>query len=125
MQKFIQKTHHQKICEKLLQEPEIRFAGVLDWMGNLIAGDFKKGISPLKDESEQRKMFIEAVLRVRIRQEFDYNMGPVEYAAARRKKVVTMTFQLDEVILFVSTNYEIDIDTTARKIRKICETCRC
>lgn len=54
-------------------------------MGNLIVGDFKSGISPLKDENERKKMFVEAVLRIRTRQDFDDNLGPVEYAAARRK----------------------------------------
>lgn len=118
LQKSTQTEYH-KICEKLLQEPEIRFAGIIDWMGNLVAGNFKKGVTPLKDEYELRKMFIEVVLRVRIRQEFDYNMGSVEYAAARRRKVVTMTFLLDNGVLFISTNYEIDIDKTARKIIEI------
>jgi len=46
-------------------------------------------------------------------------MGSVEYAAARRKKVVTITFQLEDGILFISTNYNIDVDKTARKIMKI------
>lgn len=86
LQEFIEKTQFQKICKKLLEEPEIRFAGIIDWMGNLMVGDFRKDVIPLKDESERKKMFMEAVLRVRTRQEFDYNMGSVEYAAARRKK---------------------------------------
>ncbi len=29
---------YQQKCEKLMQEPEISFAGFLDMMGNLIAG---------------------------------------------------------------------------------------
>jgi len=36
-------------CEELLKIPEIRFAGFVDYMGNLILGDFRIGISPLKD----------------------------------------------------------------------------
>lgn len=59
MSEFVEQTQYSKICEKLLQEPEIRFAGFLDWMGNLVVGNFKNGVAPLKDESERRKMFIE------------------------------------------------------------------
>ncbi|MGI9567670.1 MAG: hypothetical protein ACR2LL_11745 [Nitrosopumilus sp.] len=33
-------------CKFLLKESEIRFAGFLDPMGNLIAGGFKEGIVP-------------------------------------------------------------------------------
>ena len=54
-------------CELLSKEPEIRFAGFLDMMGNLVAGSFSDGIKPLKSDEERKKMFIEAVLRIRTR----------------------------------------------------------
>ena len=109
------KTDQQK-CKSLLDLPEIRFAGFLDYMGNLIEGDFKTGLSPLKDENERKKMFIEAVLRIRTRQDFDDNLGSVEYAAARRKNVVVMTIPFDDKVLFISADPTVDIDQTARKI---------
>ncbi|MDH3657016.1 MAG: hypothetical protein OEM77_02660 [Nitrosopumilus sp.] len=108
------------ICEKLLKEPKIRFAGFVDYMGNLILGDFRKGVTPLKDESERRKIFLEVALRVRTREDFDYNVGPVQYAASRRAKVVVMTFPVKDKILFVSTDPDVEIDTIAKKIIKIC-----
>ena len=107
-------------CESLLKEPEIRFVGFLDMMGNLIEGRFKDGIIPLKNENERKKMFMEAVLRIRTRQEFDENLGPVSYAAARRKNVVMMTFLVDDKVLFVSANPDVSIDETAKKIQNIC-----
>jgi hypothetical protein len=100
-------------CELLLKEPEIRFAGFLDMMGNLVEGSFSDGIKPL---NQRKKMFVEAVLRIRTRQDFDENLGPVEYAAARRKNVVTMTFLYDDKVLFVSAEPNVDIDKTAQKI---------
>ncbi|AFS80574.1 putative membrane protein [Candidatus Nitrosopumilus koreensis AR1] len=107
-------------CELLLKEPEIRFAGFLDMMGNLIVGSFRDNVKPLKNEEERKKMFIEAVLRIRTRQDFDNNLGPVSYAAARRKNIVTFTFPLDDVVLFVSTESNVDIDKTAYKIMDLC-----
>ncbi len=109
------KTEQQK-CQSILELPEIRFAGFLDYMGNLITGSFKPGLSPMKDESERKKMFVEAVLRIRTRQDFDDKLGPVEYASARRKNVVTMTMPFSDKILFVSAAPDADIDETARKI---------
>jgi hypothetical protein len=109
------KTDQQK-CQSILELPEIRFAGFLDYMGNLIAGDFKPGLSPMKDESERKKMFVEAVLRIRTRQDFDDKLGPVEYASARRRNVVTMTIPFDDKVLFVSAEPSADIDKTARKV---------
>lgn len=109
-----------KTCKLLLKEPEIRFSGFLDPMGNLIAGGFKKGIKPLHDESERRKLYMQIVLRTKTRQDFDYDLGSVGYAIARRKKVVTFTFQVNGTVLFVSTQPNIDLDNTAQKIMKIC-----
>jgi len=109
------KTDKQK-CNSILELPEIRFAGFLDYMGNLIVGDFKPGLSPLKDKNERKKMFVEAVLRIRTRQDFDDNLGPVEYAAARRKNIVTMTIPFTDKVLFISAEPTVDIDKTARKI---------
>lgn len=107
---------NQQKCKSILELPEVRFVGFLDYMGNLIAGDFKPGLSPLKDEYERKKMFVEAVLRIRTRQDFDDNLGPVEYAAARRKNVVTMTIPFADNVLFISTEPDVDIDKIARKI---------
>jgi hypothetical protein len=109
------KTDQQK-CQLILKLPGIRFAGFLDYMGNLIVGNFKPGILPLKNENERKKMFVEAVLRIRTRQDFDDNLGPVEYAAARRKNVVTMNVPFENNVLFVAAEPDIDIDKTGRKI---------
>ena len=106
-------------CVKLLEEPEIRFAGMINYMGNLIAGGFKRGIKPLVDDSEKRKMYMEVVLRVSTRKDFDYNMGPVKYAASRREKVVMLSFPMGNKVLLVSADPEVDIDKTAKKIMKI------
>ena len=106
-------------CDLLANESEIRFAGFLDMMGNQITGSFRKDVTPLKNEEERKKMFIEAVLRIRTRQDFDDNLGAVEYAAARRTNVVTLTFLVDGMVLFVSAEPDVDIDQTARKIQNL------
>jgi hypothetical protein len=110
---------YQQKCDLLAKETEIRFAGFIDLMGNLVVGKFREGVTALKNEDERKKMFIEAVLRIRTRQEFDQNLGPVEYAAARRTNVVTLTFLVDDKVLFVSADPDVDIDVTARKILKL------
>ena len=113
------KLYHKK-CALLLQEPEIRFAGFLDAMGNLIAGGFREGVMPLNDESERLKLHMETLLRVKTEQDFDYDLGTVEYSVSRRKKVITFTFAFDSKVLFVSTETNVEIEKTAQKIMKIC-----
>lgn len=64
-------------------------------------------------------MNVESVLRVRTREEFDDNLGPVKYAAARRAKVVMMTFPIGRFVLLISAEPNVDIDKTAKKIIRI------
>ncbi len=111
---------YQRKLEELLKEQEIRFVGFVDYMGNLILGDFRNGVTPLKDESDRRKIFLELSLRVRTREDFDPGVGPVMYDASRRSKVVMMTFPVKDKILFVSADPAVEIDTLAKKIIKIC-----
>ena len=48
---------YQQKADLIANEPEIRFAGFLDMMGNLVAGSFRSGLVPLKNEEERKKMF--------------------------------------------------------------------
>jgi hypothetical protein len=109
---------YQTQCEKILSEPEIRFAGIVSEMGRLIAGGFKKGIIPLEDDSERQKLYMELALRVATRREFDSSMGRVKYSAARREKVVMMSFPLKNCILMVVAEPQVNIDRLAYRIIK-------
>ena len=106
-------------CKKLLDHDGIRFAGLINSMGNLVAGGFKPGISPLEDDAERKKMYMELALRVSMRKEFDYSLGPVKYAASRREKAVVLSFPMNSNILLVSAEPNVDIDKTANKIMKL------
>lgn len=123
MLKSINLTEHnlfQKQCDLLLEDPEIRFAGFLDNMGNLMAGRFKDGIIPLHDELERQKLYLEIVLRERTLQEFDYDLGSVDFTVSRRSKVTMFTFQFKDHVIFVSTEIKVDLDKTAHRIRSVC-----
>ncbi len=119
----VQKSHeysiYQQKCDLLLKEEMIRFAGLINHMGRLVAGGFKEGISPLEDEAERRKMYMELALRVSMRMEFDYTLGPVKYSASRREKAVMMSFPLNNNVLLVSTEPSVDIEKFAQKVLKI------
>ncbi len=110
---------YQKKCDLLLEQSEIRFAGLLDSMGNLLAGGFKDGITPLNDETQKREMCMEVALRSATRKDFDEPLGKVEFAAAKREKVVMMSFPLNQNILLISAETNVDINKTAVKVMKI------
>ncbi len=110
---------YQKKCDLLLEQSEIRFAGLIDSMGNLLAGGFKDGITPLNDETQKREMCMEVALRTATRRDFDEPLGEVEFAAAKREKVVMISFPLNQNILLISAETNVDINKTAVKVMKI------
>jgi len=106
-------------CQNLLKESEIRFAGLINPMGNLVAGGMKKGLKPLEDDADMRKLYMELILRVSTRQEFDQTLGVVHYSASRREKAVLLSFPIGNKVLLVSADANVNIDETAKKVKKI------
>ena len=106
-------------CQAILKEPEIRFAGLINHMGHLVAGGMKTGLKSLEDDADMRKLYMELILRVSMRKEFDYSLGSVEYSASKREKAVVFSFPVDNKVLLVSANPNVNIDETAKKIKKI------
>jgi len=119
LQKPTENSLFQQKCDRLLKEDEIRFAGLINSMGRLVTGGFKDGITPLEDDAERQKMYMELALRVSMRMEFDYSLGPVKFSASRREKTVMMSFPINNNVLLISAETYVDIEKTARKIMKV------
>jgi len=100
----------------ILSEPEIRFCGLIDCNGELIAGDFKEGIVPFENDARRRQAFQELAHRVANRKGFDANLGRVKYSSSRREKVVMMSFPFGRYILMVIAEPSVNIDRLGWKI---------
>ena len=100
----------------ILSEPEIRFCGLIDSSGQLIAGDFRSGVIPFENDARRRQMFQELAHRVANRQGFDANLGRVKYSSSRREKVVMMSFPIGRYILMIIAEPSVNIDRLGWKI---------
>ena len=105
-------------CQRLLEENEIRFAGIINSDGKLVSGGFKKGITPLEEDETRLKSFMEFVSKVSIRKEYDQSLGPINYLAARRDKAVLVSFPfpVSKIVLLISANPSVDIEKLAKKV---------
>jgi len=105
-------------CKKLLDEKEIRFAGIINEFGKLISGGFKEGLTPLEDNETKLQSFMEFVSKVSIRKEFDESLGPINYLAARRDKAVLVSFPfpVSKILLLISAEPTADIENLAAKV---------
>jgi hypothetical protein len=108
-------------CQKILEEEEMRFAGIINEDGKLVSGGFKKEIIPLEDDEARLKSFMEFISKVSIRKEYDKTLGPINYLAARRDKAVLVSFPfpVSQFVLLISANPSVDIEKLATKVMNI------
>ena len=108
-------------CANLLNESEIRFAGIVDKDGQLIAGGFKDGILPHEGDETRLQSFLEFVSKASIRKEYDESLGPINYLAARRDKAVLVSFPfpVTQILLLISAEPTVNIETLAKKVVEI------
>ena len=116
----LMKLYGQK-CNTLLQESEIRFAGIVDKEGQLVSGGFKEGISPYEGDETRLQSFLEFVSKASIRKEYDESLGPINYLAARRDKAVLVSFPfpVTQILLLISAEPTVNIETLAKKVVEI------
>jgi len=105
-------------CKRLQKENEIRFAAIIDEDGKLLAGGFKEGLTPLEEDKEKLKSFMEFVAKTTIRKEFDQSLGPINYLAARREKAVLISFPfpVSKILLLISAEPSVDIENLATNV---------
>lgn len=109
-----------KVCKKVMDlDPKIRFAGIINEKGRLFAGGMKEGVKSLEETRDDEMLYMQLVLRAKMRREFDKVLGSVEFALSYREKVIIMSFPMKDHVLLLSTEKEIDISEIPFKVLKI------
>jgi hypothetical protein len=112
--------NYQGICDQIHKlDPKIRFAGIINERGRLIEGGMKSGLTTFSSAKDDEMLFMELVLRVKMRQEFDTQLGKVKFAMALRDKVLEMSFPVDKHVLFVVSEADVDFGVMPKKIIQI------
>lgn len=97
------------MCETIRKlDPKVRFVGLINDKGHLIAGGMVEGKNTLEDKKKDEMLYLELALRVKMRQEFDEELGPVRFAMSYRDKVLVMSFPMDREVLLVSAEKELN-----------------
>lgn len=105
-------------CSQLQQEKEIRFAGIINEQGKLVVGGFKPGITPLENDESRLDGFMDFASRVSLRKEYDKTLGPINYLAARRDRLVLISFPfpVSKFVLLISAEPTVDIEKIAKRV---------
>ncbi|MFM8659041.1 MAG: DUF6659 family protein [Candidatus Nitrosotenuis sp.] len=108
------------MCDQIMKmDSKIRFVGLINNKGRLIEGGMKPGVPTLSSPKEDEMLFMELVLRIKMRQEFDSQLGKVKFAMAVREKILEMSFQIDSHVLFVVTESDADYGALPKKILQV------
>ncbi|MGH1566829.1 MAG: DUF6659 family protein [Nitrosopumilus sp.] len=109
-----------KICDSILSaDPKIRFAGVINERGRLVGGGMRDNVQPLENEKDDEMIFMELALRVKMRKEFDKQLGPVNFAMASRQRALAISVIINEDILYVVAEPDAHYGILPKKILEI------
>jgi len=98
----------EKACQKLTEEDKVRHVGVINPLGHLVAGGFKKGTKPLLPDDKIRMVYMQMQLDFNMRQELDEILGPIDYIASRRTNQLIISVPIDENLVLITAEPNAD-----------------
>jgi hypothetical protein len=83
------------LCKEILQlDNSIRFIGIANNLGSLVATAYRSGLIPLMDEQETSHYAIQAVLRAATREDFESKIGRLEYSIGKYERLIRATIPI-------------------------------
>ena len=83
------------LCDNIFAlSPNIRFVGVINGMGDLVAGGMRKGVQSMEDKESSPKLYLEFALRSEMRKDQDAEFGKTIYSFSEREKIKFAVFPL-------------------------------
>ena len=94
-----------QICTQIRSiSPYIRFVGVIDEHGKLLAYDRREGLEPLLDKKDTKYQFSHIAIKTDLESFFDQNLGEIEFVWEEREKVQIISFAIKKDRIWVSIN---------------------
>ena len=111
---------YDELCERVKKvDSKVRFAGVINSKGRLVAGGMVSSKKRLGDRKDDEMLYMELALRVKMRSEFDDDLGKVKFSLSFREKLIVMSFPMKNDVLFVSLDKKTSFDKIPFKILKL------
>jgi hypothetical protein len=89
------KPFFQEFCDKVITlDKSIRFAGIADEDGHLVATAERRGLKPLLNPEERAQYAITAATRQYTRLRWEYLLGKINYAMSNYAKLIRATIPI-------------------------------
>src|ERR687885_2215121 len=83
------------LCKEILQlHNSIRFVGIANNLGSLVATAYRSGLIPLMDKQETSHYAIQAVLRAATREDFESKIGRLVYSIGKYERLIHATISI-------------------------------
>lgn len=114
------KKEDYEICNRIiLISPYIRFVGVINSHGNLLAYKRREKLSPLLDSTATKNQFSHIAIKTDMESKFDKKLGLVKFVWEEREKVQTISFAVGRKKVWVS----IDKKVIRSEMLRIIDSC--
>ena len=114
------KEDYEKICNSISAiSPFIRFVGVIDESGELLANKRRTELEPLLDAKNTQYQFSHIAIKTDLEGFFDNNLGEIEFVWEERKKVQTISFAIKKMRVWIS----IDKKVLRTEMLRIIDSC--
>src|ERR671926_301518 len=91
----LEQQFFQKFCDQVVSlDSSIRFAGIADEDGKILAVSERKGLKPLLTPEERAQYAITAATRQYTRLRWEYMLGKINYAMSNYAKLVRATIPI-------------------------------
>ncbi|WP_297472090.1 DUF6659 family protein [Nitrosopumilus sp.] len=106
-------------CLELSKNEKVRHVGIINELGRLIAGGFKKGKSPLIKDEKISMIYMQMQLDFKMRKELDDILGPIDYIASRRTKQLLISVPIGDNLILISAEPDADDKQIIKKAEEL------
>jgi hypothetical protein len=95
-------------------DPLIRFVGIANGMGTLVGTSYRKQLNALMNDDETKLYAMQAVFRAEIREDFQKNLGILNYSVGKYDKLIRATIPLksvNESTYYLLVSFDIEADS--------------
>ncbi len=99
--------------------PYIRFVGVINKTGELLAYYRRDNLDPLLDQKKTQYQFAQIAIQTELEEQFDDQLGDTEFVWEERTKVQTLAFAISSKRIWIT----IDKKVIRTEILRIIDSC--
>lgn len=116
----MKKKEYENICDIIANiSPYIRFVGIIDNEGQLLAYNRRADLEPLLDAKSTHYQFSHIAIKTGLEAVFDKKLGEIEFVWEERKKVQTISFAINKIRIWIT----IDKKVVRSEVLRIVDMC--